>query len=117
MDPAVETNPTFAAYIERMGADYARLSPTPDQYEAFVGQIAQMWASQPDWSDAALGGITTPVAVVLGDHDEAITRAHTDHMAATIPGAELVILPEVSHFAMLQAPEEYTAAVRAFIDE
>ena len=117
VDPAVETNPTFAAYIERMGADYARLSPTPDQYEAFVGQIAQMWASQPDWSDAALGGITTPVAVVLGDHDEAITRAHTDHMAATIPGAELVILPEVSHFAMLQAPEEYTAAVRAFIDE
>jgi pimeloyl-ACP methyl ester carboxylesterase len=116
VDSAVETNATFGAYIERMGANYARMSPTPDQYEDFVGQIAQMWASQPDWTDAELDAITTPVAVVLGDHDEAITRSHTEHMVEAMPGSELVILPEVSHFAMLQAPEEYTAAVRAFID-
>ena len=52
----------------------------------------------------------------MGD-DEAILRAHTEHMAAVIPGSKLVILPDASHFAMLQAPEEYTAAVRAFIDQ
>jgi pimeloyl-ACP methyl ester carboxylesterase len=57
-----------------------------------------------------------PTAVVAGDHDEAILRAHTEKIASLIPGATLVILPEVSHFAMLQAPGEYTAAVRAFID-
>jgi pimeloyl-ACP methyl ester carboxylesterase len=37
-------------------------------------------------------------------------------MAGVIPGAELVILPEVSHFAMLQAPDEYNAAIRAFLE-
>lgn len=113
VDPAVATNVTFNAYIERMGTDYKRLSPTPDQYDAFVTQISGMWASQPNWTDADLAKITTPTTIVLGDHDEAVTRAHTDHMAAVIPGAKLVILPDVSHFAMLQAPDEYTAAIRA----
>jgi pimeloyl-ACP methyl ester carboxylesterase len=53
---------------------------------------------------------------VLGDHDEAITREHTEYLATTIPGAKLVILPEVSHFAMLQDPAGYTQAIRDFID-
>jgi len=52
-----------------------------------------------------------------GDHDEAITRVHTDHLASAIPGAALVILPDASHFAMLQDPEGYTKAVLDFIDK
>lgn len=114
--PDVMENKTFADYVERSGRDYRRLSPTPDEYDAFVEQISAMWATQPNWSDAELATITVPTAIVLGDHDEAITRSQTDHMADIIPGAELVILPDVSHFAMLQDPAGYTAAVRAFID-
>ena len=57
-----------------------------------------------------------PITIALGDHDEAITRVHTDHMAEVIPGSTLVILKDVSHFAMLQDPEGYDAAVRAAID-
>lgn len=117
VDPAVATNAVFGSYITWMGEDYAKMSPTPDQYDAFVAQISEMWASQPNWPDADVAKITTPTAIVAGDHDEAILRAHTEHMAAVIPGSKLVILPDASHFAMLQAPEEYTAAVRAFIDQ
>jgi pimeloyl-ACP methyl ester carboxylesterase len=117
VDPAVETNAVFGDYIGKMAADYAVMSPTPDEFDAFVGQIAEMWATQPSFSDAQLAAITTPTAIVLGEYDEAITRSHTEHLAATIPGASLIILPDVSHFAMLQAPDEYTAAVRAFIDQ
>lgn len=75
-----------------------------------------MWASQPNWNDDDLKKIKTPVAIVLGDHDEAITREHTEYMAKTIPGAKLVILDNASHFAMLQDPEGYNKAVRDFID-
>ena len=64
----------------------------------------------------AMGGDTGPTAIVAGDHDEAILRAHTDYMASVIPGAKEVILPNASHFAMLQAPDEYTQAVLDFID-
>lgn len=116
VDPAVETDKTFGAYIERMGAAYAKMSKTPGEFDAFVEQISHMWASQPDWSKEELAKITTPTAIVTGDHDEAILRAHTDYMASVIPGAKEIILPDASHFAMLQAPEEYNKAVLAFID-
>lgn len=116
VDPGVETNKTFGAYIERAGKDYQRLSKTPDQYEAFVGEIVKMWGSEPAWTKEQLATIMTPTAVVLGDHDEAIKRDHAEYMASAIPGAKLIILPNASHFAMLQAPDEYSQSVLDFID-
>ena len=116
VDPAVETNETFGAYIGRMGEAYVKMSKTPDQFDAFVEQISHMWASQPNWSKEDLARITTPTAIVSGDHDEAILRAHTDYLASAIPGAKEIILPDTSHFAMLQAPDEYTQAVLDFLD-
>lgn len=115
VDPAVATNATFGTYIERMGKDYAKFSKTPDQYNAFVEQISKMWASEPAWTKEQLAAIKVPTAIVLGDHDEAITRVHTDYMAATIPGAKLIILKDASHFAMLQDPAGYTKAVLDFL--
>jgi pimeloyl-ACP methyl ester carboxylesterase len=116
VDPGVLTNKTFAAYIERSGEDYRRLSRTPEQYDAFVGQISHMWESQPSWTREQLEKITVPTAIVAGDHDEAIKREHTEYMASVIPGAKLIILSNVSHFAMLQDPAGYTKSVLDFID-
>jgi pimeloyl-ACP methyl ester carboxylesterase len=116
LEPTVMENKTFNDYIARMGEAYPKMSKTPGEFDAFVEQISQMWASQPNWSDAELAKITVPTAIVLGDHDEAITRAHTEHMAQVIPGAKLVILKDASHFAMLQDPKGYDKAVRDFID-
>ena len=115
VDPGVGTNATFGNYITWMAGDYAKMSPTPGEFDAFVAQISNMWATQPNWPDAEVAKITVPVTIALGDHDEAITRAHTDHMAAIIPGAKLVILHDASHFAMLQDPAGYDAAIRAAI--
>jgi pimeloyl-ACP methyl ester carboxylesterase len=112
----VENNKTFAAYIERSGKDYARLSKTPDQFGQFVDEIVKMWSSEPAWTKEQLAGITTPTAIVVGDHDEAIKREHTDYMASVIPGAKEIILPDASHFAMLQAPEEYTKSALEFVE-
>ena len=115
VDPAVEKNATFGLYVERMAADYAKMSATPKQFNGFVEQISHMWATQPAYTKAQLAAIKVPTAIVLGDHDEAITRKHTDYLAAVIPGAKLIILKGVSHFAMLQDPEGYSRAVLAFI--
>lgn len=116
LDPKVMENKTFNDYIAETGADYPKLSKTPGEFDAFVEQISHMWATQPAYTDAELAKITVPTAIVLGDHDEAITRAHTEHMAQVIPGATLVILKDASHFAMLQDPAGYNKAVRDFID-
>jgi pimeloyl-ACP methyl ester carboxylesterase len=113
--PDVMQNKTFEAYIDRMGADYKRLSPTPDQYDAFVDQISHMWASQPAWTAADLAAITVPTEIVLGDHDEAIKRDHTEMMVREIRGSKLIILKNVSHFACLQDPAGYSKAVLKFL--
>jgi pimeloyl-ACP methyl ester carboxylesterase len=115
VNEGVERNPTFAAYIRRAGKEYATLSATPTEFKTFLDQISKMWATQPNWTDAQLKAIRAKILVVSGDHDEAIKREHTEYIASTIPGAGLLILPNVSHFALLQDPDFFTAAILHFL--
>jgi pimeloyl-ACP methyl ester carboxylesterase len=108
--------PTFGGFVVKAGQDYRRMSPTPTQYQTFLAEINKMWDTQPNWTKEQLSKIRVPTAIVLGDHDEAVKRDHTDYMASVIPGAKLIILKDVSHFAMLQDPEGYTKAVLDFVD-
>jgi pimeloyl-ACP methyl ester carboxylesterase len=113
----VESNPTFARYVGRAGREYARLSATPGDYATFRDQAITMAKTGPNWTDAQLRRIRTPIWVVGGEHDEGIKRAHTEHIAATIPGAQLVILPNVSHFAFLQDPATFNKTMLTFLGE
>ncbi|TAX12208.1 alpha/beta fold hydrolase [Rhizobium leguminosarum] len=108
----VMNNKTFNDYINVAGEYYRNLSPTPNEYDAFVTQISEMWATQPAWTAADLGKITVPITLAIGDHDEAVKLDHTEMMAKDIPGAKLVILKNASHFAMLQDPTGYDAMIR-----
>ena len=74
-----------------------------------------MWNSQPDYTQAELGKITVPTMIADGAHDEGIRQEHTKEMARLIPGAKLLILPDVSHFAMWQNPAEFNQAVLDFL--
>ncbi|MGH7047808.1 MAG: alpha/beta fold hydrolase [Stellaceae bacterium] len=105
----------FNAFFARTAKEYAALSPTPRQYKEFVAQIEKMWATQPHWTAADLHKITTPVWIVDADHDEAIKRWNTEFMAANIPGAGLLIQPEVSHFSFLQDPGQFSEDVLHFL--
>jgi pimeloyl-ACP methyl ester carboxylesterase len=109
-------SPVFDAFTQRARSDYVRLSTTPDGFDSFVKQISGMWQDQPNWTDDQLRTITAPVQIVDGDHDEAIKRDHTEYLAATIPHAGLLILPNASHFAFLQDPALFNAAMLDFLD-
>ena len=113
--PDTETNPTFARFEGEAAQAYATQSPTPDGFPAFHAAISKMWDTEPNYTAADLARIRLPVTIADGDHDEAIKRAHTEYLARSIPGAKLVILPEVSHFAMLQNPAGFNAAMLAFL--
>jgi pimeloyl-ACP methyl ester carboxylesterase len=114
--PDTLTNPTFARFIAEARANYADISPTPHRFSAFAAAINRMWDTEPNYSAADLGRIGVPTAIVDGDHDEAIKRAHTEYLARAIPGARLIILKDVSHFAMLQDPAQFNAAMLRFLD-
>ena len=113
--PDAATNPIFARFEAEAARAYGRLSPTPDGFDAFAKAINRMWETEPNYTGADLGRIATPVAIADGDHDEAIRREHIEYLARSIPGAKLIVLPGVSHFAMLQDPAQFNAAVLAFL--
>jgi pimeloyl-ACP methyl ester carboxylesterase len=111
----VEKSPVFAAFIARGEKEYQALSPTPGQYKQFVKEISHMWESQPHWTVADLARIKAPTWIVDADHDEAIERSNAELMAGAIPNAGLLLQPEVSHFSMLQAPDQFTADIARFL--
>ena len=120
MDPSgikkIEPNQILDRCFHRHAEDYARLSATPDQFKAFAEAVGLMQRTQPNSSAQELAEIRLPVAIVHSEHDEFIKREHAEYLARSIPGAELIVLPGVSHFAPLQRPTQFNAAMVAFLE-
>jgi pimeloyl-ACP methyl ester carboxylesterase len=110
-------NPVIERCFSRHARDYARLSATPDGFKAFVDAVSEMMKTQPNYTADDLADIRVPVAIVQSEHDEFIKLEHAEYLARSIPGAELILLPGVSHFAPLQRPEQFNSAVRAFLEK
>lgn len=120
MDPGgtkeFEFTPVIGRCLNRHKIDYAQLSATPDRFDEFFEAVGLMQRTQPNYSAADLSRINVPVAIVHGEHDEFIKREHAEYLARSIPSAEFIYLPGVSHFAPLQRPEQFNTAVLAFLD-
>jgi pimeloyl-ACP methyl ester carboxylesterase len=120
MDPSgtkqFEPSPVLKRCFARHSRDYAELSATPEQFKAFAEAVGRMQRSEPNYSERDLAEIHVPVAIVQGEHDEFIRPEHAEYLARSIPGAELILLSDVSHFAPLQRPEQFNRAMWAFLD-
>ncbi|HMB25739.1 MAG TPA: alpha/beta hydrolase [Anaerolineales bacterium] len=121
MDPSgtkeFEFTPVIGRCLSRHKKDYAELSATPDQFDEFAEAVGLMQRTQPNYSTKELAGISVPVAIVQSEHDEFIKREHAEYLARNIPNAEFVHLPGVSHFAPLQRPGQFNAAMLAYLDK
>jgi 3-oxoadipate enol-lactonase len=58
--------------------------------------------------------ITSPTLVIGGQYDTVTLPSHSELIAATIPGAKLVMLPVV-HLSNLESPEAFMSAVLEFL--
>lgn len=76
----------------------------------------RLWATEPNYSDQDLDDIRVPTEIVIGDHDTVIRPEHAAHIAEAIPGAKLVVLKNVGHFALLQDPKQYLKAIDEFMN-
>jgi pimeloyl-ACP methyl ester carboxylesterase len=95
---------------------WAGASETPDQFKEFAEAVGLMQRTQPNSSAEDLAGIRQHVAIVHSEHDECIKRDHAEYLARSIPGAELIVLPGVSHFAPLQRPKQFNDSLVAFLE-
>jgi len=106
----------FNAYIEMAAGDYVRLSPTPDGFDAFLANIGNMWATEPNFTEAEMGSITTPTLILDGIEEEAIYPEHDLEMAKLIPNADLVLMGGVGHFAMWDKTEAFNDIVLDYLN-
>jgi pimeloyl-ACP methyl ester carboxylesterase len=108
-------SPVIDRCFARHAMDYAQLSATPDDFDGFVDAVSLMMRTQPNYSARDLGEIRVPVAIVQSEHDEFIKQEHAQYLARSIPGARLIVLPGVSHFAPLQRPQQFNAVMLEFL--
>lgn len=95
--------------------DYTALSSTPDDFDAFVEAVTEMMQTQPNATAEEMAATRVPVTIAQSEHDEFIWPEHAHYLARTLPEAQFVLLPGVSHFAPLQRPAVFNDAVRAFL--
>lgn len=110
-DPAL-----VARFRTRAQATYRRLSPTPDDFPNFAKALSQLWAAEPDLKPAELGTITAPTVIADGEYEQFYTREHIETLAHLIPGAKLVIMPNVGHGGPAQDPVRFHEAVAKLLD-
>jgi pimeloyl-ACP methyl ester carboxylesterase len=108
-------NKVFAAFTTRSKAEYGALSPHPERWPQLVDGLRAMWRREPNYAKPQLAKITAPTAISDGEYDEIIKPEHTRQIALDIPGARLMIQPRVSHFAMLQNPDQFNQTLIEFL--
>lgn len=83
---------------------------------AFYRQIAQASQRFTDEIQDRYSGIGLPVLVCWGEDDAWIPPEKGRELAASIPGAELRLIPGAGHLVQEDAPAELTTAIMGFLD-
>jgi pimeloyl-ACP methyl ester carboxylesterase len=87
------------AMTERLGAEvFARQTRLP----------------RPD-NRAALAALACPVLVACGEEDVLTPPGHHRDMAAMIPGADLVMIPDAGHMTPLEQPDAVTEVLKRLL--
>jgi pimeloyl-ACP methyl ester carboxylesterase len=81
--------------------------------EAVAGAIGAL-KNRPDRT-AALGAVQVPTLVICGAEDTLTPPADSEAMAATIPGAQLAMIPNAGHLSNLEQPNAFNEALRLFL--
>ncbi|MER5579323.1 alpha/beta fold hydrolase [Streptomyces massasporeus] len=90
-------------------------STTEEGRAAFYRQIAQADQRYTDEIQPLYPSIDLPVTVCWGTEDTWIPFARGQELAALIPGARLVPVPEAGHLVPLDAPARLTSELLAFL--
>ncbi|WP_323449716.1 alpha/beta fold hydrolase [Streptomyces yaizuensis] len=93
-----DVDPAVVRFAERM------IESTP------IDVVAEFYpAFEEHDKTAALPGLAgLPVLVLAGEKDLVTPSGHSEEIAALLPGAELVIVPDAGHLVMLERPEAVT---------
>ncbi len=105
-----------ARYMAQSEAAYRRLSPTSDGFDKLKKALRELYSKEPDLRPEDIQTIKAKTVIACGEHEQFIRRGHSEALARLIPGAVLVVLPNVSHGGPLQDPARFHQAIAALLD-
>jgi len=79
-----------------------------------VAWAQRAMALRPD-STADLAAVAVPTLVIVGEEDTLSPPEEAELIAKTVPGAELVRIPDAGHLTAIEAPAEFNEAVAGFL--
>jgi len=99
------------------GAEYLRLSPQPEHLPIILEKLRTLDLTQPNFTADELAGIKVPTLILDGEKEEVIRVDHVEAIAKAIPGAKLIWLPDVGHFAPYDAADKWNSVVLDFLKD
>jgi pimeloyl-ACP methyl ester carboxylesterase len=102
---------SFEQDLER----YRRFSPDgPEHADAVLEKLMTLWRAEPNIAPEALADVAAPVLVMAGDRDS-IRVDHSLLIAASLPNAELCIVPGASHGLVAERPALISLLIAEFL--
>ena len=100
-----------ARFMAKVKADYRRLSSTPNDFLKLRTAVGKMYNDEPNLDPSDIAKIKAPTVIARGQYEQFIKPEHFAELAHLIPGAKLVIIPNVSHGGPLQDPAVFHRAI------
>jgi pimeloyl-ACP methyl ester carboxylesterase len=113
-DRAWADTATAASFGPEMEQGWKALNPEPAHYREAMEKVLELWRTQPRFTTAQLASIRARTLICAGEYDVVLSE-HTAMLAATIPHAELWIVPGASHSAMIERPDLVNPRVLGFL--
>ena len=110
INASIGISATWAEYLPRVEREYAELSPTPDGFPVLSTKLNELFAVLPDYTQADMARIPNLyqdctgaplIWIVAGADEETVNRDVPTTLHDWIPASGLVLLPSVSHFALV----------------
>ncbi|CUA75496.1 hypothetical protein RSOLAG22IIIB_05927 [Rhizoctonia solani] len=106
----------YNEFISRASAEYRAFQPNGN-LTALANALTVLESTQPTWTQSDMAKITLGSKLTLswGQHEEAINLSEQTLLPSWIKNSKSVIMPGVSHFAPLQDPAQFAAALETFL--
>jgi pimeloyl-ACP methyl ester carboxylesterase len=113
-DRWIAENPKdYARYIRvRSTAAAIEAARYPRSLEQSQGEFLSADPSDVDSFQRGLESITSPLLVLIGDQERPRIRRGAEHVAATVPGASLLVVEDAGHNAYFQRQDILVEAIR-----
>jgi pimeloyl-ACP methyl ester carboxylesterase len=101
-------------FAQRYRNTLERLSPNPEKIPEIRRKLRTLMAKYPNFTVKQLQKIKTPTLVVSGDHD-IISLDHTVSLFASLPHAQLFVVPDATHVVPVEQPDLFNSVVLNFL--